>query len=265
MAQQGVRLPLTLGRKLVLEIMHQAKKVPFLPLAKDFNLASLVAARRESAVRPSWTVLFMKAYGLTARRRPELRRAYIRWPFPHLYEHPCTSAGLLIERDYQGEPVILTGKIPAPENQTLTDMDAHVRRWQTVPAWDISDFRKQLRLARAPGFLRRFGMWRAVHWSGAKREKHCGTFTISSLGNLGVEQMHPLTVVTTYLSFGPIDPSGKVTVKIIYDHRVMDGRCIARSLNDLEEILCSDIRAELRQQQEKPRDRAEELRQRFAA
>ena len=66
-----------------------------------------------------------------------------------------------------------------------------------------------------------------LNLSGFKRAKRLGTFTISSLGNLGVEQHHPISPLTTYLTFGPISASGEVNVKIIYDHRVMDGRTVA--------------------------------------
>jgi pyruvate/2-oxoglutarate dehydrogenase complex dihydrolipoamide acyltransferase (E2) component len=73
-----------------------------------------------------------------------------------------------------------------------------------------------------------------------------GTFVISSLGNYGVEQMHPLTALTTYFTFGPISPAGEVTLKVIYDHRVMDGRAVARVLVRLEEVLNGAVLDELR-------------------
>jgi hypothetical protein len=52
--------------------------------------------------------------------------------------------------------------------------------------------------------------------------------------------------LTTTLTFGPIDDWGKVTVKIIYDHRVLDGAYVARRLVDLEETLNGVILDELR-------------------
>ena len=68
---------------------------------------------------------------------------------------------------------------------------------------------------------------------------------ISSLGNLGVEQFHPLTFLTTYVTYGPISDEGDVTVKIIYDHRVLDGRTAARALGTLEETMNGPMLAEL--------------------
>ena len=82
--------------------------------------------------------------------------------------------------------------------------------------------------------------------SPATGPKKLGTFAISSLGNLGVEQFHPLCPLTTYFTFGPIQKNGDVVAKIIYDHRVMDGRDVRKYLGDLEEILNKIIIEELR-------------------
>ena len=93
--------------------------------------------------------------------------------------------------------------------------------------------------------MRRLLFWTTLHLSGFKRAKRLGTFTVSSLGSLGVEQMHPLTPLTTYFTFGPIGPTGDVTAKIVYDHRVMDGRTVARCLHELEQVLHSELLPEL--------------------
>jgi hypothetical protein len=58
--------------------------------------------------------------------------------------------------------------------------------------------------------------------------------------------MHPLTALTTYFTYGPISADGTVTLKVIYDHRVMDGRTVARILVRLEEVLRGAILDEVR-------------------
>jgi hypothetical protein len=220
--------------------------VPSLPLARTFDLGAVAAARQTLPVAPSWTALFLRGYGLTARRHPELRRAFIRWPMPHFYEHPWSECAVLVEREHEGETVLLGAKVRAPELQPLADIDGHLRRFREAPVQDVSCFRQLLRLARLPGLVRRFVFWHVLHCSGFKRAKHFGTCMVSTLGNLGVEQFHPLTPLTTYLTFGPVSPAGEVTVKIVYDHRVMDGRAVARCLNDLEQVLRDQILSELR-------------------
>jgi hypothetical protein len=232
--RHGVRRPLSPARRMVDEFMAHAKRVPSLPLGRWFDLAAVAAARRAARPSPSWTALFMKAYGTVARRHPGLRQAYIPYPWPHLYEHPSSECAVLVEREYAGEQVVLGAKLRGPEEMTLAEIDGHLRRLRETPVEEVSEFRQTLRLGRLPWLLRRFTFWQSLYLSGFKRAKRFGTFMISSLGNLGVEQFHPLTALTTYLTYGPIDDAGRCFVKVIYDHRVLDGRGVARVLVDLE-------------------------------
>jgi hypothetical protein len=245
--RKGIRRPLSPARKMVLEWMHHARRIPSLPLARELDLGPLPVVRRGAAAPPSWTALFAKAYGLVSRDHPGLRRALIGWPWPHLYEHPVSEAAFLIERQWQGENVVLGAKVRRPEELSLFDLDARLRHFREAPVLSVSAFRQVLRLGRLPWWLRRFTLWQSLNLSGYKRAKRLGTFMISSLGNLGVEQLHPLTPLTTYLTFGPIHPEGRVVAKIIYDHRVLDGREVARCLVDLEQVLRTRIAAELYQ------------------
>ena len=243
--RKGRWLSLSPARKMVLEILHHGRHVPALPLSKVMCVGKLSDVRKAGAF-VSWIAIFMKGYGLVAQRHPELRRAYIPFPWPHVYEHPISVWGVVLEREYDGEDIVLGAKLRAPEIQTLADLDEHMARFRNAPVQEIGDFRQWLRVGRLPGFLRRLTFWHTLYLSGYKRSKRLGTFAISSLGNLGVEQHHPVSPLTTYLTFGPISPQGEVNVKIIYDHRVMDGRCVARSLIDLEEMLNTRILDELR-------------------
>jgi hypothetical protein len=243
--RKGVRVPLSPARKIVGELLHHARKVPSLPLKRPLNVAALAAARAGSPHRPSWVGLFLKAYAQVALTRPELRRSYVPFPRPHLYEHPTSECAVLVERDWADEKAVLAAKIRAPEHQPLAAIDAHLKRFGTAPFDEVSDLRQLARLARLPAFARRFVFWNTLNLSGYKRSKRFGTFMVSSLGNQGVEQVHPLTPLTTYLSFGPIDPCGNVTALIVYDHRVMDGRAVAAALVDLEAVLNGPILAEV--------------------
>jgi hypothetical protein len=102
-----------------------------------------------------------------------------------------------------------------------------------------------MRIAKLPTALRRFIFWSTLSLSGPKRAKRFGTFMISSLGQYGVEQMHPIAPVTTYLTFGPIAANGDVSATCVYDHRVMDGGTVARALAELGPTLNGPIRDEL--------------------
>lgn len=244
-AGRGIKIRLSPARAMVLELLHHARKVPSLPLSRVLDVSLLKKARGEAATPHSWMAIFMRAYGLTARKHPELRRAFIPWPRTHFYQHPESLCALLIEREWQGEQVILGAKVRGPENQSLAALDGHIRFFKEAPVLDVCPFRQILRLGNMPGVVRRLTFWHSLYLSGQTRAKRFGTFMISSLGQFGVEQHHPLTPLTTYFTFGPISPEGKVTVKIIYDHRVMDGRGVANCLQTLEDVLHTTLLDEL--------------------
>ena len=111
----------------------------------------------------------------------------------------------------------------------------------------VGFYRMALRFSQAPTPIRRLFWWGTLNISGYKRCKRFGTFGLSSYGALGAEQIHPISPLTTTLTYGPIDPAtGQVVVKLIYDHRVLDGAYIARRLRDIEEVLNGPILDELR-------------------
>ena len=244
---KGIARPLTLGRRLVNDLLRYARRVPSLPLSRRCSIVKLCQARAQAAQPVSWMALFMKAYGLAGERYPELRRAYIPYPRVRIYEHPRSDCAILVERDVGGEICVLAAKIHEPERTPLATIDEHLRRFRNDELRAISPFRQLLRLGRLPRILRSFVFWSTLYFSGYKRAKRFGTFMMSSLGNLGVEQIHPLTPLTTYFTFGPIGSDGTVNLKIIYDHRVMDGRLVGRVLVDLENILNHELADELTQ------------------
>jgi hypothetical protein len=184
-----------------------------------------------------------------ATEHPRLRRALLEWPYQRLYEHPQTNCSLAIERTFDGEEGVFFGMFRAPEGQTLGELQRSLLEFKNAPLEEIGFFRRMIRISRFPRPVRRF-LWSAsLNVSGRARAKRFGTFGVTTLGSQGVEQIHPLSPLTTTLTFGPIDEWGKVTAKIIYDHRTLDGAYVARRLVDVERTLNGVILEELRRGQ----------------
>lgn len=243
---KGVVFPLSVPRRLIADLLHFARRVPSIPLSRMMDVSALFAARRVHPSRPSWSVIFMKAYAKVAMEHSPLRRALLEWPMARMYEHPQTNCSLAIERTFEGEEGVFFGMFRAPEDQTLGELQRSLVEFKNAPLNEIGFFRRMIRVSRFPTPIRRF-LWSAsLNASGRARAKRFGTFGVTTLGGSGVEQIHPLSPLTTTLTFGPIDAWGKVTVKIIYDHRVLDGAYVARRLVDLEEMLNGVILEELR-------------------
>jgi hypothetical protein len=190
----------------------------------------------------------MKAYAIVGAEHAPLRRSLLEFPWARLYEHPWMNCALAIERTYQGEEGVFVGIFRAPEQQSLEQLQQAVSWYKNETLEKVGFYRMALRFSRAPASIRRLLWWGALNTSGIKRCKRFGTFGLSSYGALGAEQIHPISPLTTTLTYGPIDPAtGRVVVKLIYDHRVLDGAYVARRLRDIEHVLNGPILDELRQ------------------
>ena len=242
---KGVVFPLSVPRRLIVDLLHFARRVPSIPLSRMMDVSGLFAARRAHPDKPSWSVLFMKAYAMVAMEHPPLRRALLEFPHQRIYEHPQTNCSLAIERNFEGEEGVFFGMFRAPEGQTLGELQRSLVEFKSLPLDQIGFFRRMIRISRFPTPVRRFLWSVSLNLSGRARAKRFGTFGVTTLGGRGVEQIHPLSPLTTTLTFGPIDAAGRVTVKIIYDHRVLDGAYVARRLVDLEHTLNGVILEEL--------------------
>jgi hypothetical protein len=183
---------------------------------------------------------------LVASRQPVLRRAYLPFPHPHFYEHPANIGSIAVERTWQEEEAVLFGHLRGPENQGLLELDAHLRRWKEAPVEAIGTFRRALKTSRWPRPIRRALWWFGLNVSGSRRARHFGTFGVSAYSGFGAASLHPLSPLTTTLNYGVVAANGDVDVRLIYDHRVLDGATVARALAEMERVLHNEITNELR-------------------
>jgi hypothetical protein len=243
---KGRNLSLSLPRRFICDLLHAARRVPTVPVQRRLNLAAVVAARQAAAPRPSWAAIFAKAYAFVCAARPELRRSYLSFPTPHLYEHPIAVASVAVERRFGDEDAVFFGHVNRPEEVSLVEVDRRLRAFKELPLEQVGGFRHALRVSALPRPLRRLAWWVGLNVSGRKRAHFLGTFGLSVYAGLGAASLHPLSPLTTALNYGVIDANGDVDVRIIYDHRVMDGATVARALQDLERVLQCELVAELR-------------------
>ena len=248
---RGKPLRLSLPRRMVIDMLHFASRVPTVPVQRSMSLAPLVLARNACADRPSWSAIFTKAYALTAREFPELRRAYVKFPWPHLYEYPASVASIVCQREYQGEPGLFPLLVKEPAELPLGDLSRLIRHAMAAPFDEVKNFRRALKIGRLPRPLRRLLWWLALNL-GRQRANRAGTFAVSVYSALGAESLHPLSLWTTLLNYGPIATDGKVNVRVIYDHRTLDGATVARALACLDNKLSVAILEELAQMKAEP-------------
>lgn len=242
---RGRRIPLSRARRLVIDFLHFASGVPTVPVQRRIKLQPVIDARAALADRPAWTAIMVKAFALVSAEVPELRRAYCKCPWPHLYEVPTPVASVVVERDYEGEKAILIGRVKDPAALALPELTRRLRAFGETPVDEVKDFQRALRMTRLPRPVRRALWWVGLN-VGRQRARHFGTFGVSVYSALGAESLHPLSPLTTILNYGVFSPDGEVDVRVVYDHRVMDGAVVARALGRLEEVLTGPIVDELR-------------------
>jgi hypothetical protein len=166
MRQSGRTIPLSLPRRIIGDLMYFAQRVPTVPVQRLMNLSTLVQTRRRLAHRPSWVILFTKAYAMVCEQIPELRRSYLAWPSARLYEHAQTIASVAIQRQYEGEPSVWFARLREPHRQPIVELERLLRQQRELPLTQIKHMRRLLHVARWWQPLRRLGWAVALNCSG---------------------------------------------------------------------------------------------------
>lgn len=242
---KGRRLPLSPSRRLMCDMLYFGQKVPHVTIERRMKLKELASARASLSHRPSWFAIFIHAFGQVARRYEPLRRSYMPFPWPHLYEHSHNVACLAIERLINGEEGVLNIQLRDPEKYSIAYLDEKIRQAKTRPIEEIAAFRRPLGIAWLPRPLRRLAMWSALNLCGQWRERFAGTFAVTGLGGLGGTPIQAITPLTSTLICGAFEPDGSALVRLTFDHRVLDGMVAARALIDMETILHETVLPEL--------------------
>lgn len=245
MSVSGHRVGLSVPRRFVCDLMHASRNVPVITFERRMNLADVVAARARLARRPAWALLLAKAYAAVAARRPELRRAYLPQPWPHLWEADASVASVAVEREYRGEPGVFFGFLRAPDAQPLEEMMTALDEWTSKPLEEIRPFKRQMTYSRLPLPARRFMWWWATAWNGYMKAKNFGTFGVSLTGASGATGLNLIGPLTVAVNTGVFQSDGSVDVRLHFDHRVFDGMTASRALADMELYLRGEVVAEL--------------------
>ncbi|MGC3967790.1 MAG: hypothetical protein QM775_10590 [Pirellulales bacterium] len=241
----GRTVRLDAHRVVVCDLLHFAKRVPSIPVQRTMNLAVVQDARLAAERRISWAVLFTKAFAKVAEEMPELRRCYLGFPAERLYEHPESVASISVEKKFADGHRLAFAKLTRPESRSLVALDRYLKRFAARDDSNMGVARLAIKVARLWRPLRLAVWWAGLNLSGTFRSRRLGTFGVSVYSSLGAESLHPIAPLPFLLNYGVIASDGTVDVRVIYDHRVLDGATIARALAALEATLNGSIAREL--------------------
>ncbi len=229
------------------DFLAMSQPIPLAHGERRIDIRPLRAAVAAARPRPNWLPLFFKAYATVAAARPMLRRLYVRRPWPRLYEYPENIGSIVISRVLEGEEALFYLPISSPEKRPITEIDNLLKEARLKPLEQIPAFRRQLRLARLPGLIRRTVYRLGMDWMGHQRVRLLGTFGMSVLASMGIANLTTWVPWTTMIHYTPFDEAGSMFLRIAIDHRVLDGLEVAYALREMEEILNGPILEEVRQ------------------
>src|ERR1043166_2413439 len=181
----GRSLPISPFRRIVTDLMSFSQQVPSVTADRRMDLRPLIAARNASPAKPGWCVLFSKAFALLGRDYPELRRTYIKFPWPRLYEHPHSIVALNVERRHADETVVLYCLISRPETRSIAAMAEIVRHHKEAPIESLRSYQRSSAVAKIPWPVRPWFWWWSLNLFGRRRSHNFGTFSISSVAAQG--------------------------------------------------------------------------------
>lgn len=221
-------------RRFISELLREAQQLPLTTIQRSFNLSRLREAKRQSQLPIGWCAFFTKAFGQLSERRPQLRRLYVPLPYPRIYEHPHSIASISIERVHEGQKGVYFTHVRNVERQPLAFIQEHLQYCKNVSLKGHALFRRVLSLGSWPGWLRRLAWWAGTHWSGLRRARHFGTFSVSPVSGFGAVSPRLLTPATCALNYSPIDAQGMLDVYLTFDPRVLSASLANESLEGLE-------------------------------
>ncbi|MBR0719173.1 acyltransferase [Bradyrhizobium liaoningense] len=232
-------------RRLIFDLMHASIGVPFVSLSRPLHIRPLLEARAGAARPAGWAAIFVKAFALIAKDEPILRTLYAKWPWPTFYELPKSVALVAIARTEDGEECVLPQRIAGPDALPLAEIDALIRHAQDAPLMDVPMFRKIMLATRLPLPLRRLSWLIGLNF-GRQRANYFGSFSVTSVAAFGGGELHAISPGPFILSYGVVGTDHTIDVLIRWDHRITDAAPIARVLTRLEQVLNTEIAAELR-------------------
>jgi hypothetical protein len=238
-------LRLSLPRLWMRDVVHFGLKSMVVGGSTSLKVSAVAEARRKNQPLIGWSAILVKAIGLTSLQWPELRRAYIPFPWPHLYEHPYSVVSIVLDREWRGEHAVFFDQIQGPERKSLREIDMILHGMKHARIESLGGYRRLIRITRFPLPLRRL-LWRIVlYTSGRLKARYFGTFSLNPLVSRRGRTTQSATPVTMSFEYGPLQQNGEMPVQIFIDHRVMDGASVHRLCADLQAVLNREIISEL--------------------
>lgn len=244
--EKGQYIRQSLPRKWMADMLHFSHRVPVVAAERILRVRAAVEARKKTGLAVSWNAMMVKTMALVSQHLPEMRRAYLPYPWPRLYEAPYSVASVILDREFEGEHATLMAPILYPERLSLIDLDAKLNRLKTAPFREIGSYRRLIRNTRFPLPIRRLLWSMGLYGSGLFRARTFGTYAVNSVAAFRARMLTMTTPITSCLYYNSVSRDGEMAIQFAFDHRVFDGYMGGRVGSEIERVLNNEIVAELK-------------------
>jgi hypothetical protein len=243
--ENGRYVGMSLARKWIADLMHFTRGVPVVGGERVLRLRAAADARKAAGLAVGWQAMIVKGLGIVSQRVPEFRRAYMPFPWPRMYEAPYSVATIILDREYQGEHATFLAPVLHPERLPLPELQQKLDKLKTAPVHEVGPFRRLIRTTKWPLPVRRL-LWRVgLYGGGLLRARNFGTFAVNSVAAFRGRMLTMRTPITSCLYYNAVSRDGEMPVQLAFDHRVFDGYTAGRVLSELEQVLNTEIAAEV--------------------
>ncbi len=184
---------------------------------------------------------------MVAQAVPALKQIYMKFPWPHLYEHQAIVCMMTINREHEGEDRLFFARFHNPHEVPLSVLQSQYDAFLNAPVEEIRQFRHQIRFAKAPWLIRALAWSVMFHWWPSKRATHVGTIGMSFSGYKNVYGNRHLGPLTSVLGVDPLPRNGKAHLVLTFDHRVLDGVPATSVLQKINQAMMTIVKDELSQ------------------
>jgi hypothetical protein len=227
------------------DVVHFGRKSHVVAGNWTINVAPVAAARKTARPPIGWGAIWVKAVALACRQWPELRTAYLPFPWPRMYRHARAVATMVVEREWNGRACVFFDQIKGPDSLSLREIDIILKGLRRRPVETVGGYRRLIRFSRLPWIVRR-PLWSfALRWSGRLRSEYFGTYSVHSFPVRRAQVMQSTTPISFSLIYGLVNPDGDVLVQLLMDHRIVDGLTSHRIMLAIEAAMKEKIVAEL--------------------
>ncbi|AEV19299.1 hypothetical protein GTCCBUS3UF5_19910 [Geobacillus thermoleovorans CCB_US3_UF5] len=237
-------------RRHTFHFLEQAREVQPVYLSMDVDASAIKQSRatyKQANLSVSYISYVIAAISKAIERFPEVNTSvYGKW-FPKHISYDQIYAKFTIDKRVGEQRIVVSSVIPNSNELSIHMIQEHIDRMKQATFQEGKAFESVRKLQSLPVWLGGI-IYRQILKNAKKRLETQGSFTVTSLGHLPVQQFFPITSNTTCFGVGaitdkPIVKDGSIVVTPIlplnmtFDHRAIDGAVAAEFLHEVKTIL----------------------------